>query len=186
MSLGVSYNPVPGFAGISSLDEPKANTEAQGSGSEELINEYREPTILAACREGKVEIVRRELAQDLGAVNSPYRSGVTGDMIPLLYIASQNGHADVVKLLMDNRAKIETPNKNGATPLFIASQEGHANVVKILVADGANPKSEWQMGFGATRSCLSAAKQGLSDSRNDQKAKYREVIATLQNAMGHD
>jgi ankyrin repeat protein len=52
-----------------------------------------------------------------------------------LYIASQNGHSDIVNILIRNGADINLARNTGATPLYIASQNGHSDVV--------NTNKEW-------------------------------------------
>ena len=52
----------------------------------------------------------------------------------------QNGHADVVAILLKNNANPDLPREsNGCTPLFIATQNGHTDVVAILLKNNANP-----------------------------------------------
>ncbi|KAF4485947.1 Ankyrin-1 [Colletotrichum fructicola Nara gc5] len=55
-----------------------------------------------------------------------------------LNAASENGHLDVVKLLLDKGADITVPNSDGWTPLNTASDNGHLDVVKLLLAKGAD------------------------------------------------
>jgi serine/threonine-protein phosphatase 6 regulatory ankyrin repeat subunit B len=55
-----------------------------------------------------------------------------------LYLAAQDGHSDVVKVLLKNKANANIICTNNATPLFIAAQEGHSEVVKVLLENGAN------------------------------------------------
>ena len=66
-----------------------------------------------------------------------------------LYIASEHGHVEVVRLLLDrnadpNAARISGSNTytantdNGATPLYIASQKGHTHVAQLLAVHGAS------------------------------------------------
>ena len=56
---------------------------------------------------------------------------------PILW-AADNGHADVVGLLMELRADIHKANDGGETPLYRAAYNGHADVVKMLVAGKAD------------------------------------------------
>ena len=47
-------------------------------------------------------------------------------------LASDNGHTDIVKLLLESKADIGAKNKNNSTPLIIASDKGYKDIVKIL------------------------------------------------------
>ena len=73
-----------------------------------------------------------------------------------LYTACQEGHSDVVDVLLKNGADINQANnvgkrpcygalilylflsQDGATPLYVASQEGHRHIVNILIQNGAD------------------------------------------------
>jgi hypothetical protein len=56
-----------------------------------------------------------------------------------LYIAAQNGHLEVVKLLLEAGATVDAElNTDGATALYIASLNGHTEIVEILINFGAN------------------------------------------------
>ena len=55
-----------------------------------------------------------------------------------LFIASQNGHLDVVRLLLQKGADKDKANNNGATPLYIASRRGHLEIVRHLLQEGAD------------------------------------------------
>jgi ankyrin repeat protein len=56
-----------------------------------------------------------------------------------LMMASQFGHAEVVKLLLDRGAKLDLQVSGGPTALLIASAHGNTEVVKLLLENGANP-----------------------------------------------
>jgi ankyrin repeat protein len=54
-------------------------------------------------------------------------------------MAARNGHADVVRMLVDARANVnQARTANGVTPLFIAAQKGHSDIVGVLINAGAN------------------------------------------------
>lgn len=55
-----------------------------------------------------------------------------------LNAASANGHIEVVRLLLENRADITVVDKKGGMPLLTASWYGHVKVVKLLLENGAD------------------------------------------------
>ena len=57
---------------------------------------------------------------------------------PLL-LAAQNGHAEVVGLLLDKDAEPNRVNEDGLFPLLMAAQQGHAEVVRLLLDKDADP-----------------------------------------------
>ena len=62
------------------------------------------------------------------------RKGIT----PLEW-AARKGHAEVVKVLLDNRADANVSRHvDGVTPLYIAAQNGHTEVVKLLLNNKAD------------------------------------------------
>ena len=63
-----------------------------------------------------------------------------------LIIASENGHAEVVKLLLAAGADKDKAMHGGTTPLYIASFNGHAEVVKLLLAAGVDKDKARQDG----------------------------------------
>lgn len=55
-----------------------------------------------------------------------------------LYIASKDGHLDVIKALIEKSANIDAANTSGLTPLHIATRNGYLDVVNALIEKGAN------------------------------------------------
>ena len=51
--------------------------------------------------------------------------------------ACQNGHIDVVKILLENEAQVNLQEKNGLSSLMLASQNGHDDVVRLLLENKA-------------------------------------------------
>ena len=48
-----------------------------------------------------------------------------------VWVASKNGHLEVVKVLISNDGSVNEADNDGFTPLHLAS--GHSEVVKLLV-----------------------------------------------------
>ena len=60
------------------------------------------------------------------------------DKTSLWWAAAFSGHLEVVRLFLEALgATVDTPNKDGVTPLFMAAQKGHHEVVRLLQAQGA-------------------------------------------------
>jgi ankyrin repeat protein len=55
-----------------------------------------------------------------------------------LLLAADEGHADVVQVLLNRKADVNTRNRNGQTPLMLAAAGGHLEVVRALLAHGAD------------------------------------------------
>ena len=49
-----------------------------------------------------------------------------------IFIATYNGHEDIVKFLAPLTDNPNAPNKNGTTPIQIAVFKGHNGIVQIL------------------------------------------------------
>lgn len=80
--------------------------------------------------------VAGDLAQRPGDLNLPDDA----EMTPL-HLSAAYCHTNVVALLLDKGAKIDSRNKDGATPLHIAAQEGCVDVIKMLLVRGAKLNS---------------------------------------------
>eukprot|EP01084_Bolivina_argentea_P309905 536096_1 len=51
-----------------------------------------------------------------------------------LFVASQNGHSFIVKLLLQNGADPNSTSYQGVSPLNMAAEEGHLEVVRVLLS----------------------------------------------------
>ncbi len=96
-----------------------------------------EHQFLAACRQGRVDVMEYWLNLEGFRPNDEFISGRTGEKVSGLFLASQEGHIDGVKLLIKAGADLNQ-TRNCVTPLYRASQNGHAKVVEILVKAGAD------------------------------------------------
>jgi ankyrin repeat protein len=68
-----------------------------------------------------------------------------GRTLSALHYAASEGHAGVVRILLDRGADPRISALGGMTPLFLAAAGGHAEVAVILVERGAdaNARSPW-------------------------------------------
>lgn len=87
-----------------------------------------------AARTGDADEIKRLLASGVD-VNSKNRYRLTA-----LYYASDRGHVDAVKTLLDAGAETEIPNEPfyRLHPLIMAARKNHAEVSRLLLEKGAN------------------------------------------------
>ncbi len=97
-----------------------------------------EHQFLAACRQGRVDVMEYWLSQKGFRPNDEFISGRTGEKVSGLRVASKKGHTDGVKLLIKAGADLNQCSDGGATPLYMASQNGRAEAVEILIQAGAD------------------------------------------------
>ena len=115
-----------------------------------------------------------------------------------LFHASYEGHIDVMRNLLANKADVNAPDSAGSTPLEIAAAKGRLDAVDLLLANKANPSAEDKDGstpmhmaanFGSVevaRSLLAAGadvncrtKNGFEPIHNAAARGHAEMIAWL-------
>ncbi|KAG9400334.1 hypothetical protein AC1031_010547 [Aphanomyces cochlioides] len=85
---------------------------------------------------GRLEIA--ELLVDATRdINHADRSGAT----PLTKALGGRPAPDVIQLLLEHEAKLNTKDINGNTPLHIALLEGHESIAMMLIEHGADPRA---------------------------------------------
>ncbi len=132
----------------------------------DMRNDHRATPLCLAIEEGHTEIVRILLQagakfedQDSLRKNSLYlaascgrveilkillQAGAKFDHIDdeiiehLLCLAVEYGYADIVRILLEIRIKIDVEDKLGKKLLYLATRLGHAEVVRILLQAGAS------------------------------------------------
>ncbi len=126
-----------------------------------------EHQFLAACRQGRVDIMEYWLSQKGFRPNDEFIRGCRGDRVSGLWVASQKGYTDGVQLLIKAGADLNQGHDNGATPLYMASQNGHNKVVAILLKAGAG----FNQGYDRSTPLCMASQKG-----------HTEVVAILLKA----
>jgi ankyrin repeat protein len=95
---------------------------------------YQRYAMVRAAAKGRVLDVENYLNDGKVDVDRKGEDGCNN----CLHRACQNGHIDVVKLLLDHGANIELKTRFKQTPLFIACQYGHHSIVALLLDRGAS------------------------------------------------
>ena len=113
--------------------------------------------MMVAVQRGKIEVVRELLESPRCAALNWARSG---GGCTALHGAARANALDIVKLLVEHGAGINTRNRCGATPIAVASGCGHAKIVQFLVNKGASVHMSTHAGWtpvllAAYNSCVS-------------------------------
>ena len=95
-----------------------------------LLEVGSEDVPAAAAAAAAAAAVPRRAAAD---PNKPRLDGATP-----AFAASQNGHEEALRLLLDAGAELDVLCGSGSTPLLFATQGGHVEVVRLLLARGAS------------------------------------------------
>ncbi len=89
--------------------------------------------IWLASAKGDIDIVLKTIAY-----KKQYIHDATSDNITPLWMASQNGHSDIVKILIQAGADVNKTREDGMSALSMATMKGHINVAELLLATNAN------------------------------------------------
>ena len=88
---------------------------------------------------GVVRLLCQEYGVDVNCSTSETIEETPKKGITPLEWAARKGHAEVVKLLLDNKADVNVSrHTDGATPLYVAAWNGHTEVVKVLLYNKAD------------------------------------------------
>ena len=64
-----------------------------------------------------------------------------------LHFAASKGSAEIVALLLANKAKVDEPDAEGMTALHRAARGGHAAAIEVLIANGATVNTKNKAGL---------------------------------------
>ncbi|XP_052085420.1 uncharacterized protein LOC127723035 isoform X2 [Mytilus californianus] len=91
------------------------------------INSNNTP-LIQCCFIGDIAVVKWCLNNNNADINKCRETGASP-----LYIACQEGHTEVVQMLIKSNADINKCRETGTSPLHIACEEGHTEVVQMLI-----------------------------------------------------
>jgi|GEM_PF-6268190 len=115
-------------------------------GSAEIIN-YQD----WMAREDPFSTVNKQLvmAAEVGdslTIENTWMKTVNTLATSSLYMASQNGHEEVVSFFLGNKVNAEAKASNGLAPLYAAIQNKHYKIAKMLLDYGVDPDTSLPSG----------------------------------------
>jgi serine/threonine-protein phosphatase 6 regulatory ankyrin repeat subunit B len=101
-----------------------------------------------------------------------------------LHEAADNGHVEIVRLLLQNGAEVNARGVWDMTPLHEAACNGHIDILHLLVENGANLEAQDNTGwralhFAACNRRLPFIQELLSRYRVDINARNHDGDTTL-------
>ena len=137
VSSSASGSPLPGahLRKFASVDGASASP-AKPMGHKKQRDQNGRTRLARACAAQELEVAVARLSERPEDLNIPDNAGNTP-----LQIASLEGCAPIVKILLEAGCDIETKNIDKDTPLIDAVENGHLDVIKLLLEAGANPRT---------------------------------------------
>ncbi len=95
-------------------------------------------------------------------------------------MAAERGKREIVRLLLEARAKVDQADNDGRTPLLLAALNDHAQVVRLLLDRGADANKadndgetplHWAAGNGHTETVKALLEAGADAKRKDRNGK---------------
>jgi len=108
------------------LDE-KMRAERTVDGSEDAVNPLRDPPLCWVARKNQPQLVDL-LVIERASLECRHEGGATP-----LYLASQEGHVEVVRRLLKHGARVDSADADGWLPLHAAAHNGHLACVDLLL-----------------------------------------------------
>lgn len=139
---------------------------------DQIIKRLREIELLFATLFGALDVISNFDFLSTN-VNATIPEGATP-----LFIAAQNGRADVAKILLDSKADVNLATQFGSTPLFMAARNGQLEIVTQLISRGANVNATTRTGSTPLHV---AAQNGHAAIVRELTQANANVNATTQN-----
>jgi ankyrin repeat protein len=139
-------------------------------------------TLADAAHSGNIKLVSQRLADKKVDVDELNQAGVT----PLM-LAAQEGHLEVVRLLLNHGATIDLQTSGGLTALMCAMLRNQEEVALELLKRGANPSIKDEAGQDALSLAHTLQNNKFADIIQDYMdlpEKKRAIFSNLSNQSG--
>lgn len=123
-----------------------------------------------ACKEGRMDEVRRLLCTGLATVHTRHEHNDTP-----LHSACRKGHKDIAVLLLQLGAEVNVVNKFKVTPLIAACYSGHSETCRLLLQQGADLNRKANCGTTALHAACRKGYDELVDILLDHGADINTV-----------
>jgi ankyrin repeat protein len=147
---------------------------AQGVNIETRNAEELTPLAIA-IRRGDVSLVKVLLMHGGNVHATTEKAGNFPPRDIILVPAAEKGYTQIVQLLLDRGADINTRSGMGVTALMLATQRNHIDVVKLLITQGADVNAKDDRGFTA-----------LSFAKDSRKTNSDQIVQMLEHAMAKE
>jgi ankyrin repeat protein len=107
---------------------------ALAGGADPNYRECGRPMMVLAAELGSIKLLRRLLDLGGASVHQADDRGFTP-----LHMASECGHCQAVRLLLQHGARVAAQDNKGWTPLHYATYKGHRRATELLLLAGASP-----------------------------------------------
>lgn len=122
-----------------------------------------------SCLKGNEEEVRSLLSSG----SDPNETNDVSKFTPLHFVAME-GHKEILDLLIEAGANLDSRIDSGWTPLFHAVANGHYDIVKCLVEKGANVNTKCKLG----QSVLDISEYFTPVAAADEKSRTKHTNIT--------
>lgn len=128
-----------------------------------LRNHYGETAIMLASYHGEAGMAKQFYIKGAEINHRGWN--------PLIYAATK-GHTQIIEMLLDVGAKIDSTSDNGTTALMMAARGNHLEAVKLLLKSGANPNIRNESGGTALNFALGREHQKVVELLQFNGATY--------------
>lgn len=120
-----------------------------------------EPSLMEACSTGNVDLVKKLLNEGANVNYRDNSNKFIKNRTPI-HIAVNEGHGEVVKLLLDNGADFTArTSPGGMQPLHDAAYEGFKDIAQLLIEKGADVNSRDRYGWTPLHTAVSRKHKDL-------------------------
>lgn len=152
-----------------------SSSSASNFGDGTSVNPLRDPPLCWVARKNQPKLVDLLVAERAG-LEVRHEGGATP-----LYLACQEGHAEVVRRLLKHGARVDSADKDGWLPLHAAGHNGHLACVELLLES----HKARRIGIDMASSNSGMEPRGATALHLACREAHTEVVKALLRADAH-